>query len=84
MIVYSSEFEVWWRDYMERTESMCGSLPECVDAAKGYLWIGWQAARAARRRRWFTVIHNLVAHPLMVTGQSWSIRFHDWTSKQMV
>ena len=29
-------------------------------------------------------IHNLVAHPLLVTGAKWATRFHDWTAERMV
>ena len=29
------------------------------------------------------VIHNLVAHPLLVTGCPWATRFHDWTAERM-
>lgn len=31
---------------------------------------------------WF-IIHNLIAHPLLVTGSKWADKFHDWTANKM-
>lgn len=33
-------------------------------------------------KKFWTIIHNAVAHPLMaITGDSaWSLRFHSWTA----
>jgi len=32
---------------------------------------------------WFA-IHNLIAHPLLVTRANWAFRFHDWTADRMM
>lgn len=34
------------------------------------------------RRFWF-VVHNCVAHPLLVTDKEWAVTFHDWTAEKM-
>lgn len=31
---------------------------------------------------WYFV-HNVVAHPLLITGTDWADDFHDWTAEQM-
>ena len=31
----------------------------------------------------WSVVHNAIAHPLMVTRTEWSYRFHDWTADRM-
>lgn len=28
----------------------------------------------------FWIVHNLVAHPLLLTGTGWAQAFHDWTA----
>lgn len=33
--------------------------------------------------RFWWVVHNLIAHPLLVTGWAWAERFHDWTAERM-
>ena len=33
-------------------------------------------------RFWF-IVHNLIAHPLLLTGAGWAGRFHDWTADRM-
>jgi hypothetical protein len=35
-----------------------------------------------KKTLWFA-IHNLVAHPFLVTGSAWATRFHDWTADRM-
>lgn len=35
------------------------------------------------RSRFWWIVHNLIAHPLLVTGSSWAERFHDWTAERM-
>ena len=35
------------------------------------------------RSRFWWVVHNLVAHPLLVTGWAWTERVHDWTAEWM-
>lgn len=29
------------------------------------------------------IIHNLIAHPLLVTRTRWAERFHDYTARKM-
>ena len=31
----------------------------------------------------FFIIHNLIAHPLLLTGSKWADRFHDWTAEKI-
>jgi|AntRauTorcE11897_2_1112592.scaffolds.fasta_scaffold73000_2 hypothetical protein len=31
---------------------------------------------------WF-IIHNCVAHPLLVTEKDWAVEFHNWTADRM-
>ncbi len=31
---------------------------------------------------WY-LIHNLIAHPLLITGTKWAERFHDWTADKI-
>jgi len=33
--------------------------------------------------RFWYLVHNLIAHPLLVTGWAWAERFHDWTAERM-
>ena len=33
--------------------------------------------------RFWYIVHNLIAHPLLVTGWAWAERFHDWTAERM-
>ena len=33
--------------------------------------------------RFWWVVHNCIAHPLLVTGAAWAERFHDWTAERM-
>ena len=35
-----------------------------------------------RKKLWF-IIHNLVAHPLLITGSDWAETFHDFTAERM-
>lgn len=35
-----------------------------------------------KRKFWF-IIHNVVAHPMLVTGKKWANRFHDWTAEKI-
>lgn len=35
-----------------------------------------------RRSFWFDV-HNLIAHPLLLTRARWADRFHDWSAARM-
>lgn len=32
---------------------------------------------------WY-IIHNMLAHPLLITGTKWADRFHDWTANKIV
>ena len=34
------------------------------------------------KRFWF-IVHNAVAHPLLITGREWATKFHDWTAERM-
>jgi hypothetical protein len=37
-----------------------------------------------RKPRFFwSFIHNVFAHPLLITGTKWADRFHDWTADKM-
>lgn len=38
--------------------------------------------RATMTRFWY-IVHNLIAHPLLLTGAGWAERFHDWTADRM-
>lgn len=31
----------------------------------------------------FEIIHNLIAHPLLITRTKWADKFHDWTANKM-
>ncbi|MDB5200563.1 MAG: hypothetical protein JWO92_2526 [Chitinophagaceae bacterium] len=31
----------------------------------------------------WSIIHNLIAHPLLIFGTKWADRFHDWTADKM-
>lgn len=44
------------------------------------LWLNFWAW--LKNNFWF-IIHNLIAHPLLVTKTNWANRFHDWTAKKM-
>lgn len=32
-------------------------------------------------RRFWWIVHNLIAHPLLLTDARWAYRFHDWTAR---
>ena len=34
--------------------------------------------------RFWYIVHNLIAHPLLLTGAGWAERFHDWTAERMI
>lgn len=31
------------------------------------------------RKKFWYIVHNVIAHPLLVLGFKWTDRFHDWT-----
>ena len=33
-------------------------------------------------RKFWAIVHNAIAHPLMATESEWSYRFHDWTAEK--
>lgn len=35
-----------------------------------------------KNKFWF-IVHNLIAHPLLITGKKWADRFHDWTAEKI-
>ncbi len=34
-------------------------------------------------KRFWNIIHNCIAHPLLITNKKWADRFHDWTANKM-
>lgn len=34
-------------------------------------------------RKFWSIVHNLIAHPLLITGATWADKFHDWTADKM-
>lgn len=34
------------------------------------------------RDKFWGIVHNAIAHPLLVTGTKWADRFHDWTAEK--
>ena len=34
------------------------------------------------RQTFWQIVHNVVAHPLLVTGTEWAADFHDWTAEK--
>lgn len=34
-------------------------------------------------KKFWEIVHNLIAHPLLITGFKWADRFHDWTANKM-
>lgn len=35
------------------------------------------------KAKFWLIIHNLIAHPLLITGFVWADDFHDWTMKKV-
>lgn len=33
--------------------------------------------------RFWYIVHNVIAHPLLVTGCAWAERFHNWTAERI-
>lgn len=33
--------------------------------------------------KFWEIVHNLIAHLLLITGSKWADRFHDWTADKM-
>jgi len=79
----ADEFAEWFESYATRTDSLCGVGPDLVSTIESYVRIGWVAAKAAPRRRMWSWVHNLVAHPLLVTRAAWATRLHDYTATRM-
>lgn len=42
-----------------------------------------QYKRLRLKRRFWSIVHNLIAHPLLITGSKWADKFHDWTADKM-
>jgi hypothetical protein len=38
---------------------------------------------ASIERRWWWIVHNVVAHPLLILWPRIGVRLHDWTGKKM-
>lgn len=34
------------------------------------------------RQKFWGIVHNLIAHPLLIFETSWGDRFHDWTAEK--
>jgi hypothetical protein len=39
--------------------------------------------RYDRMRPFWSFIHNLICHPLLITRTKWADNFHDWTARRM-
>lgn len=63
------KYEIVFNRSLEHTARMAGGIEKGLDRYDR--WTGfWEA------------IHNLIAHPLLVTKSKWAYRFHDWTANK--
>lgn len=42
-----------------------------------------RSTKGESMKLFWSIVHNLIAHPLLITRARWADRFHDWTADRM-